>query len=99
MTSQEIPGHALEASDVSGQKTVCVSGLAADASIGELVQGLLAEMQLPQNDVAGNPVTYHARLEREGRHLHASERAGDVVQPGDRVVLPPNINAGRLRSR
>lgn len=85
---------ALEASDVSGQKTVSVSGLPVDATVGELVQGLLAQMHLPQNDVGGNPMTYHARLEREGRHLHASERVGDVFQSGDRVVLQPNINAG-----
>lgn len=86
---------ALEASDVSGQKLMSVTGLDADTTVGELVQGLLAGMSLPQNDVGGNPLTYHARLEREGRHLHAAERVGDVFQPGDRVVLQPNINAGR----
>lgn len=94
MNSQKMLDLALEASDVSGQKTVSVTGLPFDATVGELVQGLLAEMQLPQNDVGGNPMTYHARLEREGRHLHASERVGDIFQAGDRVVLQPNINAG-----
>lgn len=94
MGTQQILDLALEASDVSGQKTMSVSGIAADATVGELVQGLLAQMNLPQNDVGGNPMTYQARLEREGRHLHASERVGDVFKPGDRVVLQPNINAG-----
>jgi len=94
MNTEGVLDLALEASDVSGQKTVSVSGLPADATVGELVQGLLAQMNLPQNDVGGNPMTYHARLEREGRHLHASERVGDVFQAGDRVVLQPNINAG-----
>jgi hypothetical protein len=45
--------------------------------------------------VSGRPLTYHARLEREGRHLHASERVGDAVQNGDKVVLQPNIDAGQ----
>lgn len=84
----------VEASDVSGQKQLSVSGLDVNATVGELVQGLLREMNLPLNDVGGNPMTYHARLDREGRQLHASERVGDVFQPGDRVVLQPNINAG-----
>ena len=90
-TTKEI---GVEASDVSGQKQLSVSGLDVNATVGELVQGLLREMNLPLNDVGGNPMTYHARLDREGRQLHASERVGDVFQPGDRVVLQPNINAG-----
>lgn len=94
MGTMETAGIALEATDVSGQKVVNVSHLQADATVGELIQGLLAQMNLPQNDVSGTPLTYHARLEREGRHLHASERVGDVLQTGDRVVLQPNINAG-----
>jgi hypothetical protein len=56
---------------------------------------MLGQMNLPQNDVSGRPLTYHARLEREGRHLHASERVGDAVQNGDKVVLQPNIDAGK----
>ena len=95
MNTETMLGFDVEASDVSGQKLVSVSGLAADATVGELVHGLLDQMQLPQNDAGGNPLTYHARLEREGRHLHAAERAGDVFQTGDRVVLQPDINAGR----
>jgi len=59
------------------------------------VSGQLSQMNLPQNDVGGRPLTYHARLEREGRHLHASERVGDAVQAGDKVVLQPNIDAGK----
>ena len=94
MTTSEISGISLEARDVSGQKTVSVSDLPLDATIGELIQGLLGLMNLPPNDAGGNPVTYHARLEREGRHLHASEKIGDALQTGDRVVLQPNINAG-----
>ena len=90
-------GIGVEVSDVSGQKKVNVTNLSADASVGELIQGLLGRMHLPPNDTSGRPLTYHARLEREGRHLHASEKVGDALQAGDRIVLQPNIDAGGSR--
>jgi len=96
MGTQEAMGIGLQVSDVSGQKLASVNQVPQDATVGELIQGLLAQMNLPQNDVGGRPLTYHARLEREGRHLHASERVGDALQTGDRVVLQPNIDAGGM---
>ena len=84
----------LQASDVSGQKTA-EADVPSDATVGELVQGLLQEMDLPANDASGRPLTYHARLDREGRHLHSSERVGESLHPEDRLVLQPNIDAGR----
>lgn len=84
----------LEVSDVSGQKRMTVDEFEQDAIIGELVERLISEMDLTRQDREGRAVTYHARLEREGRHLHASERVGDALQRGDRLVLQPNIDAG-----
>ena len=84
----------LEVSDVSGQKTATVSDVPGDASIGELVEQLLEELRLTRNDSSGRPLTYHARLDREGRHLLSSERAGEALRSGDRLVLQPNIDAG-----
>ena len=92
----ENTGIALQATDVSGQKVVNVTNVPGDSTVGELVQTLLAKMMLPKNDVSGHPLTYHALLEREGRHLHASEWVHEALKPaGDRVVLQPNIDAGR----
>jgi hypothetical protein len=88
----------LEVTDVSGQKRVTVDDVHSAGTVGELIDGLLPEMQLTRNDVAGRPLTYHARLEREGRHLHASERIGDALRAGDRLVLQPNIDAGGVAS-
>ncbi|MGQ0701890.1 MAG: hypothetical protein ACT4PM_02005 [Gemmatimonadales bacterium] len=85
----------LEVSDVSGQKRMTVDEVAEGSTIGELVEQFLAELDLKREDAEGRPLTYHARLDREGRHLHAAERAGDVLQAGDQVVLQPNIDAGR----
>jgi hypothetical protein len=93
----EESGLALQASDVSMQKIVNVRNVPRDASIGELVQGLLDSLKLPANDAAGRPLSYHARLEREGRHLHASEKVGVALQTGDQVILQPNVDAGRGR--
>ncbi|MFW6164335.1 MAG: hypothetical protein ACODAJ_16320 [Planctomycetota bacterium] len=84
----------IQASDVSGQKVVRVRDLQPDLSVGELIEGLLAEMHIPTNDVEGRPLTYQARLDREGRHLHASEVVGDALEPEDHIVLQPNIDAG-----
>ena len=97
MGKPETIGLELEATDVSGQKKFNVRDVSPDATVGELIQGLLAQMKLPQNDVAGRPLTYHALLEREGRHLHASERVGDTLTTGDLLVLQPNIDAGGRR--
>ena len=85
---------ALQATDVSGQKTFNVPRVPLDSTVGEFVRGLLPRMRLPENDISGRPLHYHALLEREGRHLHASEAVAEALQEGDRVVLQPNIEAG-----
>lgn len=97
----DMTGHGtiegLQVSDVTGQKVASVGNVPADCTVGEMIQGLLAEMQLPKNDGAGRPLVYHARLDREGRHLLGSETIGEALKPGDKVVLTPNIEAGADR--
>jgi hypothetical protein len=83
-----------EVTDVSGQKVMGVKGVPVDATVGELIDGLLDRMRLPANDSGGRPLTYHARLDREGRHLQGTERVAEAVQTGDRLVLQPNVDAG-----
>src|SRR5262245_52309040 len=80
--------------DVSGQKAVRVSSVPSDATVDEVVRHLLGEMKLPANDAEGRPVTYHARLERESRHLQGKERIGDTLQAQDHLILQPNVDAG-----
>jgi hypothetical protein len=81
------------ARDVSGQKRATADA-PPDATVGELARSLLTRMSLPSTDVEGRPLSYHVRLEREGRHLHPSETAGDVLQENDEIVLQPKIQAG-----
>lgn len=84
----------LNVSDVSGQRSVRASAVPASGTVRELVQGLLARMRLPRNDASGRPLTYRARLEREGRHLHGHEQIGEALRDQDALVLQPNIDAG-----
>jgi hypothetical protein len=83
----------VSARDVSGQKHATADA-PADATVGELARALIARMNLPQTDVEGRPMSYHVLLEREGRHLHPAENAGDVLQENDQIVLQPKIQAG-----
>ena len=83
-----ITGISLQASDVSGQKIVNVPNIPPDATVAELTRALLAKMQLAES------VPYQLRLERQQRHLHASERVADALETGDKVVLQPSIDAG-----
>jgi hypothetical protein len=84
----------LRVSDVTGQKAVRASAVSADSTIGEMVQNLIAKMGLARNDVAGRPLNYQARLDREGRHLYGSETVGDALREDDEITLTPNIDAG-----
>ncbi len=94
MSGTAVMETGFEVSDVTGQKVLAVSDMPREATVAEMVRGLLGRMRLPASDTGGRPLTYHARLDREGRHLLGSERVSDVVQPGDRVVLQPNVDAG-----
>ena len=89
------PLKGIQVSDVTGQNQVAVEDLPSDTTIGELLEGLVPRMRLPHNDSSGRPLTYHARLEREGRHLNRSERVSEALRESDRLTLQPNIDAGR----
>lgn len=93
-TAETNPYLELRASDVSGTKKVKVSRIAPDLTVGQLVKTLLTKMGLVTKDVAGKPITYRARLEREGRGLNRAERVGDVLQHDDQIVLQPYVQAG-----
>jgi len=86
----------LLASDVTGQTVVNVGIEARDRemSVGELLDSLVPRMKLPRLGNGGRPLTYHARLEREGRHLHATEVVGEALLPKDRIMIQPTIEAG-----
>ena len=84
----------LNVSDVTGQRHATARAIPADFSVGQVIDGLLPQMQLNRTDRSGNPVQFDARLDREGRHLHRSERVGDALRPNDEITLHPRIMAG-----
>ena len=88
------PLKQIRVSDVSGQNQVLVDEVPSDTTIGEFLEELVPRMRLPRKDSSGNPLTYHARLEREGRHLNRSERVSESLKESDRLTLQPNIDAG-----
>lgn len=89
-------GLNLKVRDVSGQRPFSVKNFRRDAAVGELVHGLVNRMDLDTHDPNGRSHAYHAFLEREGRHLHASELVGEVLREGDEIILQPDIQAGGL---
>ena len=88
------PLNGIQVSDVTGQNQVAIDDLPSDTTIGELLEGLVPRMRLPRNDSSGRPLTYHARLEREGRHLNRAERVSEALRESDRLTVQPNIDAG-----
>ena len=84
----------LRVQDVSGQREIEMPEVRTDSSWAEVMRSALNA--LPHNTPAGNDTTWSARLDREGRSLHyGSEIVGDALVDGDRVVLQPEIAAGR----
>ena len=85
-------GITLRVSDVSGQRNVVVRDIPRDASWGQTMQAVLGRMSLPRNPEV--ETIWKGRLEREGRHIHASEIVGEALQNEDHVVLHPEVQAG-----
>ena len=86
--------YTLEVTDVSGQRRHKARGVPADSTIGEFIDGLVPRLNLTTTSPAGDVVTYHALLQREGRHLHRSEIVRETVRPNDLLVIEPEIKAG-----
>ena len=84
----------LTARDASGQRRYAVKNVQGDSTVQELIHGLISRMGLPVKDSTGMPQAFHAFLERDGRHLRASETVGEVLKNDDEIVLQPDVQAG-----
>jgi len=81
--------------DVSGQKAATVKDCPPDASIGEVIPSVLAMLQLPPNDLSGQPISHALCRDRDGAILHDTDLVGDVLDPTNEVlILQPNVDAG-----
>ena len=83
----------LQVRDASGQREAYPDDVADDSTVAEFVERMVKQMRLAPVDSAGRPLVYQALNQREGRHLHGSERVGEAVEPDDVVILHPNIDA------
>src|SRR4051812_25725676 len=83
----------IRASDVTGQRVVRMNDVEGATTVGELVDRLIPGMG-PPSEVDGRPLSYSARLDREGRHLNASEDVSEALREDDQLVISPNIDAG-----
>jgi hypothetical protein len=84
----------ITASDLTGQKRARAKRVPIDSTMGDFIQDLLPRLQLPSQDSGGRALTYHARVDRLGRHAHSSELVGEILIPNDEITLHPNVDAG-----
>jgi len=84
----------LTARDASGQRRFAVRNVRGDTTIQELIHGLVPRMGLPAEDASGMPQSFHAFLERDGRHLRSLETVADALRNNDEIVLHPDVQAG-----
>ena len=87
----------ITATDVTRQRRVRARRVPMDSTMQDLVRGLLPRLRLPLQDSGGRALTYHARIDRLGRHAHSTETVGDVLLENDEISLHPNIDAGGIR--
>ena len=78
----------------SGAARVKASGVPTGSTVAEFVRSMLGRMKLVDRDPDGRPLTYRARLAREGRLLNPNERVGDALEPDDEVVIAARVEAG-----
>ena len=81
------------ATDLTGAKRVRAKA-PMDSTMGDFIQELLPRLRLPSQDSAGRALTYHARVNRLGRHAHSSEVVSTVLVENDQITLHPNVDAG-----
>jgi hypothetical protein len=81
--------------DISGQRRFTARNVSPDATFREVRDRVVDEMGLHRNGGNGNGAdAWTGLLQREGRHIHPSERIGDALQDLDQVELAPEIHAG-----
>lgn len=94
MSATAVLTDAFEVSDVTGQNVRRVGRPPEGTRVDAFVREMTRLMNLTPTNSANQQVVYHARHDRIGRHLLGSEEVNEVVQPGDRLFLHPNVDAG-----
>ncbi|NND97837.1 MAG: hypothetical protein HKN47_10970 [Pirellulaceae bacterium] len=83
----------LEVEDFTGQIRRRADGIPRAATVGDLVQSIQGEMQLPDQDAQGRPILYGA-VSASGDMLNATDTVGDVLADEDVLTLTRSVTAG-----
>jgi hypothetical protein len=83
----------LEVEDFTGQVRRRAGGIPRTATVGDLVESVYGEMQLPDQDSEGRPIQYGA-LSARGDLLNATDQLGDVLENEEVVTLTKSVTAG-----
>jgi hypothetical protein len=87
-------GMTLVVQDVSGQKRALAKDVDPELPARVLVERLIQDLRVPRNDVEGRVIAYSMVRARDRVHINPSERIGASTQPGDVLVLQPEVEAG-----
>lgn len=93
-TSATMNNISFTAQDNSRQRRYTVRNYRGEATVGELIRGLVDRMGLRNDSADAADDVYHAFSGREGRHLRSAEIVGDVIEEGDEITLRPDVQAG-----
>ncbi len=83
----------IDVEDFTGQVRRRARGIPRNAMVGDLVESIRGEMQLPEHDAQGRPIQYSA-LTAGGEMLNATDRVGDVLEEEELVTLTKSVTAG-----
>jgi hypothetical protein len=87
----------IKVKDASGQVERHAS-VPREAHVGELIESLVPQLNLPANDFEGRPVSYHLRHERTGQALSGTQTVSDAaIEENDTLRLMPEITPGAAR--
>ena len=83
----------LQVEDFVGQSRRRAAGIPRDASVGDVVETLSRQLDLPDQDVQGRPILYGAQTSA-GEVLNASDLVGDVLRDEQTITLTKSVTAG-----
>jgi hypothetical protein len=83
----------LDVEDFTSQVRRRATGIPRAALVGDLVESIRSEMQLPDQDAQGRPIQYGA-LTSGGEMLNPTDQVGDVLKEEEVITLAKSVTAG-----
>ena len=83
----------LEVEDFTGQVRRRSSGIPRNATVSDLIDSIRGEMNLPDQDSHGRPVSYGV-VSSHGEMLNATDQLGEILEDDEVVTLTKSVTAG-----